>query len=110
MGNYSQQPTSGFKGSKLKSFLVMMNIVLSWSILNAQNVGIGTNNPSAKLHIFGNSITRTQHLKLEENDIDYARLGYYNNGTTNFGKQLHSQMKQMQTLLLIYLTTIPEIF
>ncbi|HRD06360.1 MAG TPA: hypothetical protein PK037_02305, partial [Saprospiraceae bacterium] len=84
MGNYSQQPTSGFKGSKLKSFLVMMNIVLSWSILNAQNVGIGTNNPSAKLHIFGNSITGTQHLKLEENDIDYARLGYYNNGTTNF--------------------------
>ena len=74
-------------GSRMSNLLQFHLLVFICSLTLqgfGQNVGIGTTSPSAKLHILENSITGNQTLKLEENDIDYARLGYYNNGSAKF--------------------------
>lgn len=50
----------------------------------AQNVGIGTTTPATKLHIVGNSSLGVQHIRLEENENDFARLGFHNSVNTKF--------------------------
>jgi hypothetical protein len=50
---------------------------------NTDNVGIGLDNPQAKLHLLHNSGVGMPHLLLTEDDTDYARLTL-NNSTGHF--------------------------
>lgn len=48
------------------------------------DVGIGTATPSARLHVYSNSVTGTQNIKAHESGNDFARIGLYNDSTTKF--------------------------
>ena len=47
------------------------------------NVGIGLTAPTGKLHIQTNSGTSTPHLRLTENQLDFARLKFENTAETD---------------------------
>ncbi|MBK8847671.1 MAG: hypothetical protein IPO27_14455 [Bacteroidetes bacterium] len=48
------------------------------------NIGMGIINPTARLHIYSNSATGTQNIKVQETANDFARIGMYNDSTTKF--------------------------
>ncbi|MES2776542.1 MAG: tail fiber domain-containing protein [Bacteroidota bacterium] len=50
-------------------------------ILKNGNTSFGSVNPIAKVEMIHNSVTTSPTLTLYENDIDYARLQFANNGT-----------------------------
>ena len=54
------------------------------SNLFSQNVGIGTNDPKAKLEISENSTWEIPHLLLHENGNDWARLRFDNTNTSRY--------------------------
>ena len=64
--------------------LIFLFICLSSLSLQAQNIGIGTLNPGAKLEISHNSSLSNPHLLLHENGNDYARINLENNNPGNY--------------------------
>jgi hypothetical protein len=54
------------------------------TINNSGNVGIGTTTPAVKLHVTGDGFIGGQLIRAEETQNDYARIGFYNAGTSNF--------------------------
>jgi len=45
---------------------------------NSGNIGIGTNSTGARLHVQSNSTVEKPHIKIEEDQNDYARLEFTN--------------------------------
>ena len=65
----------------MKSIQVFLFLLFSFIYATAQNVGVGTDDPSGKVEIYSNGTVSTPQLLLYENDNDYARIKFENNNS-----------------------------
>lgn len=67
----------------MKKLIIGLFVCAGWSAA-AQNVGIGTSTPTGKLQLSGNSTISYPHLKLEETETDFSRIGFHNSTSSKY--------------------------